>query len=164
MASNALPQGRNQIVGLATNMLAGLNSLGTTLGITQVPPADFQGMLDAFIAGDGDFNAKRDAKQAALDSWKAATGAMRDWLLVVRTVLAGRFGSQWSAEWAAAGFVDTTTAVPEKHDAQLLLTLSLANFFTANPSYQVTSMLVTATQATTLRTAALAAQQGVVEA
>ena len=103
MAGTTLPTNAGQIIGLGTNMLAGLTALGMELGITQITPAGFETQLNAFITAEGNFNACRSDKQAALDAWKAATGALVDWLLVVRTVLAGRFGSRWSAEWAQAG-------------------------------------------------------------
>ena len=164
MAGNTLPTTSAQIIGLGTNMLAGLTSLGTTLGITQITAASFQTKLNEFIAADGIFNAARSARQTASDAWTTATSAVGDWLAVTRNVLAGRFGSRWSAEWAQAGWVSPSTAVPQRTDDQLSLALVLAGFFTANPTYQVTAMQVTATQATALRTAALAAQQTLIEA
>ena len=164
MASNTLPTNAGQIIGLGTNMLAGLNSLGLELGITQITPAGFETKLNAFITCEGDFNACRSAKQAALNTWTTATGAVYDWLIVVRTVLAGRFGNRWSTEWAQAGFINSSSAIPDRIEDQLSLALSLVGFFTAHPTWQVTTMLVTAGQGTALRNAALAAQQGVIEA
>lgn len=164
MATNAIPNNPAQIIYLGTNMLAGLTSLGTTLGITQINPGDFQTVLDGYINAENSFDASRSAKQTALDGWKGATGALFDWLLVVRTVLAGRFGNRWSTEWAQAGFTNASSAVPKRIEGQLDLALSLKSFFTANPSWQVASMLVTAAQATTLRSAALAAHQVVLTA
>lgn len=66
--------------------------------------------------------------------------------------------------WAQAGFINTKTSVPRRVEERLGLALSLANFFTQNPSYQVPSMDITAAQAITLRTAALGAQQAVMTA
>ena len=66
--------------------------------------------------------------------------------------------------WAQAGFINPSTAVPRRIEERLGLTLSLANFFTANPSYEVPGMQVTAAKATTLRTAALAAQDALATA
>ena len=164
MGSNTLPTNAGQIIGLGTNMLAGLNSLGLELGITQITPAGFETKLNAFITCEGDFNAARSAKQAALDTWEATTGALYDWLLVVRTVLAGRFGNRSSTQWAQAGFVNASSAIPKRIEGQLGLAVSLVGFFTAHLTWQVASMLVTAGQGTALREAALAAQQGVLEA
>ena len=74
-------------------------------------------------------------------------------------VLAARFGNRWSTMWAQAGFNNSTTAIPKRIEERLGLGLSLANFFTDNPSYEVKSMDVTADRAKQLRDAALAAQQ-----
>lgn len=164
MANNSLPTNSGQLIGLGGKMLAGLTSLGTTLKITQVTPVEFQAELNAFIAGDGDFNAARSAKQAASDAFKPADTALSEWLQVTRNVLAARFGNRWSTMWAQAGFTDATTAVPRRIEERLGLALNLANFFTANPGYEVVSMNVTAAQATVLRTAAVNAQQGVMTA
>ena len=164
MASNRLPNIPGQTIGLGTNMLAGLNALGLELAITQITPAAFEAKLNAFITCEGNFNACRSERQAALDVWVGATDAVYDWLLVVRTVLAGRFGNRWSTEWAQAGFTNASSSVPKKIENQLALALSLVGFFTANPTWQVATMGVTAAQGTALRAAALAAQQAVLGA
>ncbi len=74
MANNSLPTNSAQLIGLGVKMLAGLTSLGSTLKITQITPAEFQAELNAFVTGDGDFNAARSAKQAAYDAFKPADG------------------------------------------------------------------------------------------
>jgi hypothetical protein len=60
--------------------------------------------------------------------------------------------------WAQAGFISPSTAVPKRIQQRLGLALSLKSFFTANPTYEVPAMEVTAAQATALRIAAVAAQ------
>jgi hypothetical protein len=164
MANNSLPDSSGQLIGLGVKMLAGLTSLGTTLKITQITPAEFEAELNAFVTGDGDFNAARSAKQAASDAFKPADTALSGWLQITRNVLAARFGSRWSAMWAQAGFIDATTSVPRRIEERLALGLNLANFFTLNPSYEVASMNVTAAKAVALRTAALGAQQATMSA
>ena len=83
------------------------------------------------------------------------------WLLSCTNVLANSFGTKWNTQWAQAGFTNLSTGVPSRQADRLGLTLSLVNFFTANPSYEVPSQNVTAAQGTTLRTAALTAQAAV---
>lgn len=84
---------------------------------------------------------------------------LSDWLQVTRNVLASRFGNRWSTLWAQAGFISPSTKVPGRIEEKLTLALKLANFFTANPSYEVASMDVTAAEAESLRDAAVTAQQ-----
>lgn len=153
-----------QLIALAVKMLAGLTSLGSILKITQILPAAFQALLNAFVTADGDFNAARSARQAASDAFKPADTALSEWLQTTRNILAGRFGSRWSTMWTQAGFIKASTQVPKRIEERLGLALSLANFFALNPSYEVASMDVTAAQAIALRTAALAAQQAMMTA
>jgi hypothetical protein len=164
MASNSLPTNSGQLIGLGTTMLAGLSSFGTTLKITQITPAPFQKALTAFINADSGFNAARSAKQASSDTQKEAVATLVYWLTTARNVLAGRFGNRWSTQWAQAGFATPSVALPTRIVEQLALALSIANFFAANPSYEVPSMQVTAAQGKALRDAALSAQQGLTDA
>ena len=159
MAQNPLPTNGGQLIALGIKMHAGIISIGPGVPVTMVNAPQLQTVLDAFIAADGAFNAARSARQAASDTYQATCGAIYDWLLAVRKVLAVRFGARWSTEWAQAGFTDATTAVPTKVEDRISLVLSLANFFIANPSYEVASLDVTAAQGTLLRNAALSAQQ-----
>ena len=163
MATNDIPDSGAGIDWLGINMLAGLNSLGLELGISQVTPTAFSAALADFSACDSAFAAFRSQKKAAEGTWIAAAEALEDWLKVVRTVLAGRFGNRWSTEWAEAGFIDNSASVPDTREGQARLAQALIAFFMAHPTYEVGGMLVTAARGTTLRNAALAAFQAVVE-
>ena len=125
-------------------MLAELTSLGATLGITQITPAALDAALTAFIGTDGAYNAARSARQTASDAFHTAEDALAAWLGVMRNVLAARFGNRWSTQWAQAGFVNNTTAIPTRIEDRLALALLPTGFFTANPSYEVATMGVTA--------------------
>jgi hypothetical protein len=159
MASNQLPTNSAQLIGLGTKNQAGLVALGTTLGITQITPAQFLAKLTAFITADGEANAARSAQRVASETYKASIVDVSDWLQETRNVLAARFGSRWSTLWAQAGFIAPSTKVPVRIEEKLGLALSLKGFFTANPSYEVASMNVTAAEAGSLRDAAITAQQ-----
>ena len=145
-------------------MHTGLVALGTVLPVSMITAAQFQTDLTAFITQDGAFNARRSARQAVGDGWQVALAGVYDWLLAVRALLVARWGTGWSAQWAQAGFVSTKTAVPSTVAGQLGLNLSLVNFFTANPTYEVPTMNLTAAHGTVLRTAALNAQAAVAAA
>ena len=164
MATNILPTNSAQIIGLANKMHAGVVQLGAAIPITMVTAAQIQADLNAFITVDTDFNAARSARQAASDAYQAAEGVVYGWLLGVSNMLATRFGTRWSTAWAQAGFVNHTTGIPKRVEERLGLALALVKFFTANPGYEVPSMNQTAAQGTTLRNAALAAQQAVMTA
>ena len=133
MASNSLPTNSGQLIGLGTQMLAGLSSLGTILKITQITPAPFQKALIAFVNADSGFNAARSAKQTTSDSQTEAIGTLVEWLTTARNVLAGRFGNRWSTEWAQAGFATPSVALPTRIVEQLALVLSIAKLLRRKP-------------------------------
>ncbi len=113
---------------------------------------------------DGDFNAARSARKEASDAFQIAADAVYDWLLSVSNMLATPFGTRWSTAWAQAGFINHSTGIPSKIEERLGLALALVKFFTKNPSYEVPTMKLTAAHGTTLRNAALAAQEAVATA
>lgn len=117
-------------------MHTGIVQLGAVIPIPMLTAAQLPSALEAFIAADSDFNAARSARQAASDTYQAATGAVYDWLLAVSNMLATRFGTRWSTAWAQAGFINNSTGIPTKIEDRLGLALALVNFFTANPSYE----------------------------
>jgi hypothetical protein len=164
MARNDIPRNASQVIGLGNKMREGLDKWGTELGITQITPAGFQAELNAFSSAYSDFNAARSARQTASDVSKTADATLSEWLQITRNVLAGRFGNRWSTMWAQAGFINPSTKVPTRIEERLGLALSLATFFTANPSYEVKSMDVTAEKATALRKTALTAQDALATA
>ena len=155
----SLPTVAALLIALAVKMLAGLKKYAVDLGITQIIPVNFQAELDAFVAADGDFNSARSATQVASDAFKAADTAVAEWLQAARNMLTTHFGNRWSTMWAQAGFVNHSTAIPKRIEDRLGLCLNLANFLTANPTYEVAPLNITAARATLLRTAALDAQQ-----
>ena len=161
--ANHIPENRGQIGGLGVKMLAGLNSEGTALDITQVTTTGFEAALGAFNGAQGVYNQARSNQQSAYNLYHAKMTDLDDFLVVVRGILIGDFGNRWTTMWAQAGFVQPSTAIPQRLQDKIALALKLAQFFTANPSYQVASKNVTAAQATTLRQAVIDAQDALQE-
>ena len=159
MANNDLPTNSAQLIGLGQKMHTGIVQLGVEIPIVMVTAAQVQTDLDAFIAQDVSFNAARSGRLAASESFQVKMATLYEWLLAVSNVLASRFGTRWSTAWAQAGFINHSTGIPAKMEERLGLALSLVKFFTANPSYEVPTMKLTAAQGTTLRNAALTAQE-----
>ena len=159
MATNILPTNSAQVIGLAQKMYTGIIDLGAEVPVTMVTAAQMQTDLDAFIAVDVNFNAARSTRLAVSEVFQGKMESIYAWLLGVSNVLATRFGTRWSTAWAQAGFVNHSTGIPAKTEEQLGLALSLVKFFTANPTFEVPSMKLTAAEGTTLRNAALSAQQ-----
>ena len=163
MASNALPRNTGTLTKLALNMASGLTSLGTALGITQVTAAQLDAQSAAMGAAETGFNLARAAMKDAESVVAGANGAISAWLLKARVVLVTYFGEAWSAQWAAAGFTTTSTAVPATVGERFKLIGLLETFFTANPTYQNADpkVNVTAAEAKRLKEASTAANQAV---
>ena len=156
--SHELPKTIGQLIELGNKMINGLTVEGQALKITQITAAKFQTALTAFENAENGFNAGRSARQAASDVFQAADSALLEWLGVVKTVLAGRFGQRWSTVWAQAGFINNSTAIPTKIADRTALAGRLVAFFTKNPSYEVRQMKVSAANGTALLTAQANAQ------
>ena len=158
MATNKLPDNRGLLSGLGVKMLAGLNSLGSILGITQITPKSFGALLDAFNGALNGYNTGRSSRQSTYDLFHSAVDGLTDWLGVAQKVLMGHFGDHWNTMWAQAGFVQPSIAIPRRLQDRITLALKLVQFFTNNPSYEVESMDVTAAKGTSLRNAVIKAQ------
>lgn len=128
MATNSLPTNSAQLIGLGQKMQTGIVQLGEAIPITMLTEAELQSGLGAFVAAEGDFNAARSARQAASESYQAATGAVYDWLLAVSNMLATLFGMRRTTAWAQAGFINHSTGIPTKIEERLGLALALAIF------------------------------------
>lgn len=123
-----------------------------------------QAGTDSFVAADKGFNDARSAQQAAYDIFHADDDALTAWLTKARAVLVTFFGLRWSTQWAQAGYINGSTAVPSTISDRLALALRVTAFFAANPSFEAASLGVTAAIATELRTAAVTSQQAVAAA
>lgn len=164
MRNYNLPTNSLQLIGLATKNVEGMQALSSTLHLTLITTGEIKADLAAFVEQDSAYNAARSAKGAASDTYSGAMRAIYDWLLGVSNVLATRFGTRWNTQWAQAGFINNTTAIPSRIEDRLGLTLALVGFFTANLTYEVTTMNLTAAAGAALRTAALDAQSAVTAA
>ena len=159
MASNIVPTGSGPLIQLGKEAFAGLTSLGGTLMITILTPAQLQADLNAFIAADNTYNFDRSAQQVASDAFHAADDAIAGWLGDARGVFIQKFGRRWSTEWVQAGFVNNSTAVPKKIEDRLALCARVAAFLGANPSYEVADLKVTAAEGTALENTAQTTNQ-----
>jgi hypothetical protein len=114
MASNALPTNNGNLINLGMKMVGGLAALGQALGISQLTAAGLQARLEAFAGAQMAFNSAREARQAAASACTGCHADIDAWLKKARSVLVPYLGRSWSAAWAAAGFVDQSTAVPKR--------------------------------------------------
>jgi hypothetical protein len=153
-----------QIYNLATENYQGIVEDGEDIGITMVTAPEMLASRDAFKNAGNDVGNKRNALRNAYQVFHPAMLALYKWLLTTRSVIAGRIGDRWSAAWAEAGWPGPSTAVPKTIAGRISLGTSLKSYYTANPTYEVGNMDVTAAKAEELTTAATSTQEGVANA
>lgn len=164
MSSKAIPASNRRRSQLAAKMIKGINEKGASIPITMVTEAGMQADLTAFNKAEADFGAMRKALGDAYKVFTPADGALTKWLNVARPALIGHFGYFWSADWAAAGFVNNSTAIPDTIEDRLGLARSLVAFFIANPNVENVNSGATAVVGETKRKAAADAQGAVATA
>jgi hypothetical protein len=164
MARNDIPDSAQQLSQLAAAMHTGLIKTGASVPVTYITATKLQGDLAAFNTAEEAFGAARRALKDAYAIFIPAAAALLEWLNAVRPILISHFGYFWTADWAAAGFVSMTTAIPSSIEDRLGLARSLIAFLTAHPDFEVAITKVTAADGTTVRDAALNAQGAVSDA
>jgi hypothetical protein len=158
MGRNNIPAGAKQLSQLGGKMYTGIVQKGASVPVTMITAAQLQTDLTAFNAAETAFGNARKAVKNAYDVFTPAANDLIEWLNAVRPILISHFGYSWSADWAAAGFVGPSTAIPDKIEDRLGLAASLITFLTANPDFEVAATGVTASHGTAVRDAAVAAQ------
>ena len=139
-------------------MTNGINTVGASVPVTMTTAKILSASTQAFATADNSFNAGRSTFQTASDAYQATLGPLYTWLLNLSNVLANRFGTRWNTQWAQAGFINNTTAIPNRTPQRITLAQRLVDFLTKNPDYEVPSMGLTAAAGTALVAATQSAQ------
>ena len=126
-----------------------------------VTAALFLSSKTAFKNAEGAFNTSRNTVRTAYQTFKPAMTALYAWLVTARSILVLQLGDRWSAAWAEAGFIGTSTAVPDTIEGRIALGLSLVTYFTNHPTAERPDDDVTAAKATELTGVATTAQTAV---
>ena len=162
MSNNQIPSAKKDFTALAGKMTVGLTALGTVLEITQITAATMQADLDAYMNAGTSFNLARSARLAMYEVYHTRIDELYVWLGRVSGVLTGFFGFRWSNQWAQAGYVNNSTAIPSSINGRTALTQELVAFFTADPNYQAPQLTVTAAVGAAQLAAVLNAQAAAV--
>ena len=170
MASNALPSKLNRLFAVCDDMCDGLTLLEVPLGIKQNTEAILRAALAAGRAAEAAYGDSQVARKAANFTLTTADTAGRIFIGNARKRLSKFFGEAFSTEWAAAGWPDSSTAVPSTQEERFDLIASLKTHFTSHPAHESVDMDATAAIADTVYTnisdarAALAAKVALVGA
>ncbi len=157
------PTNDGKILNLANKNHSGIVKYGAAIPLTLVDAVLFLAAITAMKNTTDNFNACRQDVRNAYQVYDPAIAALADWLAKARRSLVGIFGTKWSADWAAAGFVNNTTGVPLDNEGRIALGLALQNYYTKNPTSERPDDDVTALQASVVTTAATTAQTTVLE-
>ncbi len=142
----------------ATKGYNGLLADGSGVPVTMVTATQMLTSRDAFKNAGTNYNSARNARGAAYKVFEPAMQALYTWLVTVRAVLARRLGPRWTEAWAEPGFLQPSTRVPRTIDGRISLGVSLKEYYTAHPEYEVPDMEITALAAQALSETAVTTQ------
>jgi len=147
MASNKLPEQLDLLFTQAEDMADGLHANEMTVGIKQNTEAALRAALTAAQAAESLFQTKRRDKVAATTAQTVVDSNGKAFIATAKNVLEHYLGKKWSPAWAAAGFVNTSTATPATLAERQTCLGALQTYFTANPAHQNNPLQVTAAKA-----------------
>lgn len=155
MASNALPKNLDGLMTLAEDAADGAHTHGVTVGLLQNTEAKIRADLAALIAANQHFDNMTGDNPAMTTGVTVARSNARAFAVLLRDTLKPAFGNQASQSWVPVGFTAQSIAVPSTGEKLLPLLMSMKNFLTDNPAYEVntTKVVLTATLAGTLHEA-----------
>ena len=109
-------------------------------------------------------SAARQTVSDAYGDFTPAAATLLDWLNAARPILVSHFGYAWSTDWAAASFVNNSTAIPRPVEDRLAVAASIITYLTNNPRFEVPATGVTADVGSEIHARALETQQNVLNA
>lgn len=164
MAQNPIPTGAKPTSNLAGKMATGITNTGPSVPVTVITAPQMSANRTTFNDAETGFNATRKGLKGSYTTFHTAEDDLTKWLGTSRAVLTTSFGQRWSADWAAAGYVNHSTAVPGQIGERIGLANNLVEFLTANPSYEVSDLDFTAAYGSGVYDSAVAGQNGVATA
>ncbi len=141
----------------------GLVKVGAGVPVTMVTQTKFHNDLVALTNAEESFGIARQNLNTAYALFAAADAGVTDWLKACRAMFIGHFGYFWSPQWAAAGWINNSTAIPSTIDARFVLAGAVISFLTKNHSFEVEATGVTAANGQSLLDVAITAQSDVAD-
>jgi hypothetical protein len=149
MAGNPLPGPIPPLLALGEDMANGAHNHGAAISLKQNDETGIRSDLDPARAAFNAYSKSKDASVTLHSILRAADSTAYAFIKAASALLAQSLGEFWSTAWAPTGFPNHSTAVPSTQDERFTLCQSLADFYTANPSYEVTTpkLVITAVAA-----------------
>lgn len=143
MASNQFPKSAKGLLQLAGKMSVGILKVGASVPVTMITKAQMDAAIAAFSSAESNFGKARQGLKDAYNTFTPAAATLLNWLNAARPIFVSNFGYRWSADWAALGFVNHSTAIPDKIENRLGVARSMVDFLEENPDYEVAKTGVT---------------------
>ncbi|HEY1769336.1 MAG TPA: hypothetical protein VGG02_03675 [Chthoniobacterales bacterium] len=163
MGSNVLPRSAKALIQLALKMAMGIFKVGASVPITMVSKPQMDAATTAYSTAESNFGLARQALKTAYDNFTPAAATLLQFLNTARPIFVSNFGYHWSADWAALGFVNHSTAIPKTIEDRLGVAKSIVGFLEDNPSYEVDKTGVTYANGNDIYTLALEMQGDVLD-
>ncbi len=161
MSANKIPPAIGAFLQFAIKLCKGIVAKGTQVPITLVTAPAMQAHIDDCATAEDNFGIARQALKDAYAILSPANEKLLAWLNIARPMLVTHFGYRWSADWATAGFVNHSTAIPRRITDRLAVARAIVAFLTLNPTFEMPAIGLTASNGDYLRGAVQDAQQTV---
>jgi hypothetical protein len=151
MASNELPRPLDRLFALGDKNLAGLTTHEVALDVKQNTHARLSPVLAAARAAETTYGDCKVARKTANAAVIDADNDAKVFISNARKRFAKFFGEAYSLEWEAAGWPNSSNAMPRTQDERYSLVESIRLHLVATPAHESVDMDVTAAIAATIR-------------
>lgn len=169
MARNRIPDAVDKLIASMDEAADGAALHGAALPLRINTEADIRADLLALAGDPADpattpgaqalWLAAKSSKAAKTNLKKTADTNARVFISNAVKVLQPRLGNQWNSAWQAVGFSNGKLSIPTTENGRFGLLGSLKAYFTANPTFEVAALNVSAAAAQSLQTAFSTARQ-----
>jgi hypothetical protein len=146
MASNQVPNKREQLFVAAQQLVDGLKAQEARLGIKQNTEEVIRSALAAALNANTAFKVLTATNASLNAALKDAVANATSFVQAAKFVLMKSLGKRWSAAWFLTGFPEGSLLVPKDEAGQQALLELLQKYLEANPDKQVEGLSVTASQ------------------
>lgn len=149
MARNTVPSSYEDLMVMASDAASGAGAVGAAVGLVLNLQNKITTDRTALLTAETNYQTASGTLSGLSATLAVAVEEGSAFCTQARDVLKARFGNQYSNAWVPTGFVGSL-AIP-RTDAELLpLTERLKNYFTANPTHEVSAAPITVTAARAL--------------
>jgi hypothetical protein len=147
--NNSTPIKDSDLLTSAQDLVHGETLIGNDVDVAQNKAVKVQAEIDDLIAKRGGYEIAKEQLATYREAIRSVYSEGRGFMALGRDVFKPRLGNEFSDSWKLVGFEDSLTLPSNPAQMQLALK-TIKNYLTANPTYEVAPLNVTAAQAQTL--------------